>query len=381
MTFETTTYNELIELCKNSTTFFFKDFEVDTRTYRIFNYRLASWTEFQKPSAINCRGTMYDITNDPKLVSLPMEKFFNYEEGTVDHTLGKMTIKMEKLDGSLISTYIHNNELKLKSKASLTSDQAIASMKFLALPQNQQFNSELYLLTQMGNVTVNLEYTAPTNRVVVPYQTEDLTIISVRAHTGIDVYGNAAKDMFIANGMNVLATKVVASEPIHMVTDQLKYIDMLRTERVGEGYVIEIVNSDRSYRVKVKNNTYLTLHRTKDSVNNPKRLFEAILDETADDLRSLFADDEYTLNTIADMERKVIPVYNYIVCTVDNFYTQYKNLDRKSFALKAQAEHNKFMGLIMTLYVGQQPDYKGFSKKNMKELFGVNDATVTPNED
>ena len=77
------------ELCSGDNialdAFYFDDQkdELTGKTYRIFNYRLASYTSFQKQDAKNCRGTMFDITdiNKPILVSLPPEKFFNYEEG------------------------------------------------------------------------------------------------------------------------------------------------------------------------------------------------------------------------------------------------------------------------------------------------------------
>ena len=35
------------------------------------------------------------------------------------------------------------------------------------------------------------------------------------------------------------------------------------------------------------------------------------------------------------------------------------------------------MGLIMALYVGREPGYKDFAKKNRKEYFGVGDTIFT----
>ena len=45
-----------------------------------------------------------------------MNKFFNIEQGEVDRSNMKLVGYMDKLDGSLISTYLHNGELKLKTK-------------------------------------------------------------------------------------------------------------------------------------------------------------------------------------------------------------------------------------------------------------------------
>lgn len=160
MSFAKETYNNLMELIEKNEAFFFKDFNLHDKTYRIMNYRLASWSLFQEPGAMNCRGIMYDVT-DPhnvKLVSLPPEKFFNYEEGGVDHTKGKLGDKMVKMDGSLISTYLHNGEMFFKSKASLFSSQALDAMKFLNKDENLEFKKELESLVNRG-FTVNLEYT------------------------------------------------------------------------------------------------------------------------------------------------------------------------------------------------------------------------------
>jgi T4 RnlA family RNA ligase len=137
-----TLYNDLMCLCSVDDTFYYKDIRLQSINYRIFNYRLCSYATFQcRPAALNCRGIMFNIM-DPKnvqLVSLPLEKFFNYEEGfgrKQFHERGRFGDKMEKMDGTLISTFLHRISskeqiLRLKSKQSLTSKQAIEAMKLL----------------------------------------------------------------------------------------------------------------------------------------------------------------------------------------------------------------------------------------------------------
>jgi hypothetical protein len=106
-------------------------------------------------------------------------------------------------------------------------------------------------------------------------------------------------------------------------------------------------------------------------VYTPKRLFECVLDEATDDLRSLFHDDPYVLNMISDMENRVQPVYNHIIKEVETFFETNKSLDRKEYAILAQKEQPKLMGLLMLAYLNRPIDYKEFSKKNMKEIFGI----------
>ena len=137
-----TLYNDLMALCYDNDSFYYKDICLQSINYRIFNYRLCSYVEFQSYlAALNCRGTMFNITDptDIQLVCLPPEKFFNYNEGfgqSREHEKGKFGDKMEKMDGSLISTFLHRTHsnvetLQLKSKLSLTSQQAQEAMQLL----------------------------------------------------------------------------------------------------------------------------------------------------------------------------------------------------------------------------------------------------------
>jgi T4 RnlA family RNA ligase len=135
-------YHDLISLCSAENSFYYKDIPLDSTKYRVFSYRLCSYATFHSyPSALNCRGVMFNITDgeNVQLVCLPPEKFFNYEEGTDQiqrHENGRFGDKMEKMDGSLISTFLHINDvgeevLKLKSKTALMSDQALEAMGLL----------------------------------------------------------------------------------------------------------------------------------------------------------------------------------------------------------------------------------------------------------
>jgi T4 RnlA family RNA ligase len=328
---------------------------------------------------------MFDVTNQEnvKLVSLPPEKFFNYEEGGVDHTKGTLGDKMVKMDGSLISTYIHNDQLYLKSKGSLFSSQALDAMKFLDKDENAQLKKELEKLAKSG-FTVNLEYTSPENRVVIPYQTEELTVLSARRHEdGRNFFATKLIELLDKNHMNATIAEMVHHESLHgKQIDQLKFVDDVRAEQEGEGYVVEIVLPDgSSYLSKIKNIRYIALHHTKDSVNSAKHLFEAVIEEATDDLRSMFADDQYVLNKVEEMERHVQPIFNNIIKTVEEFHAANKELVRKDYAIKAKSEQPELMSLIMNSYLGQENDYKEFAKKRRKEMFGIGEDPVVDEED
>ena len=65
--------------------------------------------------------------------------------------------------------------------------------------------------------------------------------------------------------------------------------------------------------VKFKNDWYVALHHTKDSVTNPRRLFECVIDDATDDLRQMFETDPQALLLISDAEEKYIPMYNALI--------------------------------------------------------------------
>jgi len=81
--YNTNLFNELMTLVEGNEAFFFNDWELDDTIYRNFNYRLASYSDFLEPSALECRGHMFEIDEDGNMVrlaSLPPEKFFNHME-------------------------------------------------------------------------------------------------------------------------------------------------------------------------------------------------------------------------------------------------------------------------------------------------------------
>jgi T4 RnlA family RNA ligase len=137
-----TLYDDLMNLCSQDDVFYYNDIRLKSIDYRIFNCRLCSYGRFKTgTAALNCCGTMFNITNprNLQLVSLPLEKIFDYEEGFGQkqfHQRGQLGDKMEKMDGSLMSTFLHGRVLReqtlqLKSKQSLTSHQVLAATRLL----------------------------------------------------------------------------------------------------------------------------------------------------------------------------------------------------------------------------------------------------------
>jgi RNA ligase len=356
-------YDDLMKLCINSEQsgddcFFFKDHTLDDKMYRIFNYRLASYSQWLEKGALECRGIMYEVSGaESTLVSRPMEKFFNLNENPLSMELDLDTIEevFEKADGSLISTYLHNNTLKLKSKGSLSSDQAVAAMEWLNHPCRAELQQTIEFAALNG-FTCNLEWCSPDNRIVIGYEESQLKLLNVRHNSSgeYDQYNyQMICDMFHIG---------VETKPLDVYVPKIK--DGTVRDEVGvEGYVMVLTNGQR---IKVKNDWYISLHHTKDSVNSPKRLFHAVLEDGSDDLRSMLSFDPLAIKMIDEMETYVFSNYNKMIRVAESFHSDNISFDRKQYAIKAKEDlETHVFGLAMQLYTGNEPDYKKSFAKAM----------------
>ena len=349
-------YNNLLKLTQENEAFYFADYG----DYRVFNYRLASYTDFLAPDALEARGIMFYMGgSEPKLVCRPFNKFFNVDENpfTMNLDFSKVTKVAIKEDGSIISSYIDvpTGELKLRSKQSLVSEQTKMANDFLARPENEGLKQDTQALTTEG-YTVIFELVSPTNRIVLEYPKTELRVLGVRCLMTGELLGRESMDEyeFVYEGW----------------CQEWDYIDpaTVPSKEGIEGYVYTFEDGTMA---KLKTDWYKTLHHLKDSINATRHLFEAIIDERIDDVKAMFASDQYTMDRIKDMEDKVIPKFNHIVKTVEDFYIANKDLEMKDFALKGQKDLGPYFHLAMAKRRGKETDYKEFAKKHAEEHFGV----------
>lgn len=366
-------YDLLIQLTETDSEFFYAEQTSDNKIYHIFNYRLASYESFMNPKvadsyiALSARGIMFDVTDKEniKISSRPMNKFFNIEQGEVDRSNMKLVGYMDKLDGSLISTYLHNGELKLKTKGSIKSEQAIAAMEWLDLPENSEMKNFLKFHTEKNNLTVNMEWTAPDNQIVLFYPEASLRILNMvnNKNGKILTAENIDKKNLVNKDIFVKSHKIP-----NMSLDNI--IESIRNEQGNEGYILEFSDSEgNSHLVKVKNIWYVNLHQIKSNLNTTTKIIETIIDETSDDVRVLFAEDKHFLDNITRLENVVSPRISKIEADIEKFYSDNKELSRKDYAIKAQSELQPYMSLAMNLYIGKETNYKEFFKKQIDKIF------------
>lgn len=364
-------YNDLMKLCSENEAFYFVDHRHDGEIYRIFNYRLASYSDFLLPGALECRGHTFRISNcedTPYLVSLPMEKFFNVGENpmTMDLDWSKVVRVDDKRDGSLISTVRTPTGWILKSKGSLSSEQAVAASKWLA--GRPEFSNKIQQLVH-DNYTVNMEWTAPDNQIVLGYSEPSLRVLNVRDKvTGEYLYREDT-----AFTLEEWVDMVEYGEEVNQ-----EWIDNARNLTNIEGFILWFHDG---MKVKLKTDWYCHLHLQKEQITNPRRLFESVLNETSDDLKTLFGSDMLSISRIEEMEVKTRGLYNRLHKLVESFYQENKELSRKDYAIKGQQELHKdgVFSLAMNLYTGREMGLKEHLVKNYKS-YGIVDTEHTASE-
>lgn len=369
-------FYDLMSLCSKSETFYFKDFENLGTTYRIFDYRLASYTDFCEQGALACRGIMFQLDDNRKYVRLssrPMDKFFNYAENPftmIDKSTLSTEIEMaiDKLDGSLISSFM-NSEIKvqLKSKGSLSSEHAHMANKLLR--SDLQKENEVTILETLG-FTVNFELLSPSLRIVVPYLQDELRFLNARNRaTGEYLSLSTLKEKYPSLYSTSVYQDGYISSSVPMRETVYETVQAVyEMQESIEGFVFKL--KDGTF-FKVKTNKYCSLHHTKDSILIESRLFNVVLDGGSDDLRQIFKDDPLSIESIKKMEQKVFTTYNSIISTVTDFHDAFKNLERKEYAQKVTSllpKQYNMQGLAFMLFNNKVPDYKENLRKYMKDV-------------
>lgn len=346
-------FDNLMNLCSDdSNTFFFVDTTSSMQSkFRIFSYYIASYSEWLKPDALECRGIMFELddNNNPiRIAARPPKKFFNLFENpfTEDIKDDQVGLAFKKEDGSLISSFIDKGELFLKSKGSLFSQQVLDAQKWLYDERRKPLLECLKWYAENG-ITINMEWVSPDNRVVLTYEEPRLIILNARHNiTGeyIDLE-DLVKDQTINQYM-------VDNHPFETINELIKEVQELKDQ---EGYVV--YNSKGAEPVfKIKCPWYVHLHSVKSSVSSDKNLWEAVAEGVSDDIKALFETDKASLDRIAKFESIYKKQFSFVYKTAIDIYNKLRGNSRKDYAIESQSILNEIgypqlFNIVMRLYL------------------------------
>jgi len=338
------TLEECEKIVETNEAFYAKEEVFDGQRFKIFNYRLASFSDFLIPGTIEMRGITFNLDTGERWLSI--HKFFNNDENPftlngetipeIDETVewdytDELDIR-DKRDGSLINTLLVNDKVVLKTKGTFYSDQALECSERIE-PELEDF---LYKLLKCG-YTPLLEFTSPENRIVVNYNVPELKILQIR-----DYFGKYLTYDEIINDLDI--PKKFLVDRISLTFKEI--LERQETEKGIEGWIVfnpKAKNLQTAFR-KVKTAEYFTLHRLvspNELVEN--RLIACILDETLDDILAVCND--FQRKKFTEMEILISHYFNKNLKHCEELYDELCVSERKEFAKKNN--EFKFFGVVM----------------------------------
>jgi T4 RnlA family RNA ligase len=330
-------YLALVSLIKEQLGIFVsKTHLFDEKYYRVFTYTHASYSHYSLDEAsFEARGITFEVC--PKgdfisLVSLPMQKFFNYKENPYTQGIEHLLVKhaMVKEDGSLVSSYLHNGEVKLKSKSTPISDYAYLFNDYI--DANEELRNIILGYENKG-FTVNLEYTAPDNQIVLAYKKTSMTILNVRNRATGDYipYEELKKDV---------EKYLVKDHPeFHGLTIE-EFSQLVHPMEGIEGFVVQL--EDGKW-VKLKTHWYCLRHNAVDKLSpytrkGRREIIFAALDERIDDIKQTVEDNPFMVSVLDMVEEFLSDFINETEVLSQEFINKYQNeTDQKEVFVAAKS--------------------------------------------
>jgi len=215
-----------------------------------------------------CRGIIFDTEGN--IMSRPFHKFFNVNERleTMSHYIDMSAphVIMEKMDGSMIRPVRLNGMVRLATKMGIT-DIAIAAEELLTAEQYDWLDNVM-----LTGVTPIFEYIAPTNKIVIEYGEPKLVLLAMRNN----FYGYYYMPHW---------TPFEVVPQYGSVEGGLsEYIARAREMQGREGDIIRFADG---HMLKIKNDWYVRIHKTKDLIRSDRNIADIIVNEQLDDVLPL----------------------------------------------------------------------------------------------
>lgn len=354
------TYERALELVRMDNSPFYEiKTNLDGFNISMFNYRLASFNDFQIPGGSEMRGLTFVFNSDDTYTTFPLlEKFFNLNQvaNTLYSEVKDLKVKSvyNKEDGSIASFIkLPNGRVLGKSKMSFDTDQAIG------ITRVYNTNSSVKRLvdwTLDNNITAIFEYVAPTNRIVLRYTNEDLILLRLR--------NNLTGELLNLNDFKDIIGDVYVAPMEEFSLNEL--VEMAKYVENKEGWIVEF---DNGLMLKVKTEWYFLRHgiMTND-LNRENVLIGYILDDTIDDVISQIpledVESRDRVNNLIEIVKKELDLK---VESILNAYEFYKTIgNRKDYALNYKKGNKEFANVMSLANVDE---LKLLTKEEILELY------------
>lgn len=293
-------------------------------TYMLLKYSQIE-SDFSKKIVKECRGIILD-KESLKVVAFPFTKFFNYGQVEAAKINWKGARVLDKIDGSLISLWYDRGEWHWSTSGNIN-----ASKTEFSLPDLVQLKCSMKTWKELiesadnygdiqwenlnKNCTYMFELVSPYTKIVIPYPYTRLHHLATRNNI---TYQEEEQDIGIVKPK---------SYPIETLEDCVYAAEHLSKEY--EGFVVV----DKNYhRIKIKNPTYLMMHKM---ANNNQVTLKAILallkSNDHEEFLSYFPEYVSTFNKV----QEVLTQYEQEMVADAEYYKRLKNtMTRKDLATK-----------------------------------------------
>lgn len=269
----------------------------------ILNYsHSAQYDSVWDDATMMCRGLIVD--SDYNVIARPFSKFFNLEQHQPEEIPNEPFEVYMKMDGSLGVLYFVEGKPFIATRGAFFSDQAVkANEIFQRKYGNYQFSEDEKKITYLFEIIYK------ENRIVVDYgDMEDLVLLAmIVTETGVELNVDSFKDIF--------------PWPVVKKYDGINDLSKLKEIQNDneEGFVIKF-QSD--FRVKVKFNEYVRLHRILTNVSS-KNIWESLMKkDSLEDLLSRVPDE----------------FYKWVHKVKDELEAKYKEIEAEALEFKKQVD-------------------------------------------
>ena len=290
-------------------------------------------SDFSNPIVRECRGSIFYLRDDGlyECVCRAFDKFGNYGEEYTDEIDWSTAQVQEKVDGSLIKVFYHNNTWHVATNGTINAYNCIVYKedKETNKTYGSIFNFALrghlnqFFESLDKDYTYMFELVSPYTKLVVVYPDTALYYLSRRnIHTMEE--DNARPEAF--ENFGILFPKTYSLKTFE---DCLAYVKTMNKNE--EGFVVK---DAAFHRIKIKSPEYLLAFRAKNNgVLSTKRIVKMIREESIDDLLAYCPEYKERVNA-------VINKYKILIHSFEEEYQRFiimhpnkwDTLDRKDFA-------------------------------------------------
>ncbi len=295
------------------------------------------------PIVRECRGIILDESDNWRVISRSLDKFFNYGEVHAPTIDWSKAVVQEKVDGSLMTVYAYDGLWHVSTTGTPDASGEVNGLDTsgtwsprpgLSFPAPNSFahyfwqTLSLYPGTPFSyapsapwknappkDFSWRFELTGPLNRVVVPHIEARLTLLGAR-------HVQTGRDLPLEEAAEILGSSIppVQSYPLTSIEDILATFTMM-SPLVQEGYVIQSGDD----RIKTKHPGYVSLHHAKDGLSIRAFVRIAQIGEVPEAL-AVFPELRPQLTEVQNR-------YEEIIAATEKIFATYRHLSpKKTFA-------------------------------------------------